>query len=91
LPEVYVDVWGPIFLLILFASIVWVFIDAIRNGLSIFWSIGYFLLWLIVFPIYIVRRTRKVGADATTTAMWVLFVCGLFAIGMSCALPFVVQ
>ena len=81
---VYTDIWSPFCMLIVVGTSLWVFIDGAKNKVG-WWFLGGLLvcgLWLIFFPIYLVRRRDRVQ-DSTSTIMWVLYFLGLFCVLMS--------
>jgi hypothetical protein len=45
-------------LLLIFASVVWTYVDARVNGRPLWWALGVFLLWPLFLPAYLVARKQ---------------------------------
>jgi hypothetical protein len=55
---------GWLFLAATAGSMVWVYLDAPKHGLSRGWVIALFFFWIFTFPAYLVARSMKKRAAA---------------------------
>ena len=65
---------GIVFSVILVASIVWMFMDAAKHKIpqAGWWAFGGFLLWIVVFPWYLIQRRKMIdqAQEKPTETKW---------------------
>jgi hypothetical protein len=56
---------GSLVFLVVIGTSIWVFFDAPSRGLSRSWALGALLLWIVLFPWYLVERSKRASESAS--------------------------
>jgi hypothetical protein len=59
---------GSFVILVVLGTSIWILFDAPNRDLSRWWALGALALWIVVFPLYLVERSKRQQRPATSSS-----------------------